>query len=397
MYYFVNLVDKIASLWDSCQLSLQVKVKAMLKFALKKGKYLTAGPLLALVLLGCSEPEVLKEQVARPMPVFQVSGSRVEERTFVGRAKAVREVNLAARVPGPLVKLPVNVGDTVTAGQVLAVIDQQDYETALKAAEGRLDQVQSEQEFAQREYQRAIDIKSNNPELISPSQMDMAQRNLKSANAALVQAKASVKQARDSLAYTEIKAPFDGQVTAVLAENFEEIAPKQVVVRVLDNSRIEMVVDIPEQLISSVNRVDNVQVRFDAFSNSVLSAEIKEVGAEADAITRTYPITLVMDQVSGVNILPGMAGRASGKVKKLNADEGALIPVKALGQNTDGSMFIWKVNPNGALQKMNLESASIDGKGVLIKGPIEAGDQIALAGIYQVKEGQIVKPYVAGE
>ena len=351
-------------------------------------------------LYGCSEAPEAVNTVARPMPVFEVSGSSVEQRTFTGRAKAVREANLAARIPGTLIKLPVKVGDMVKAGDVLTKIDPQDFTTALDAARGQLAQMKSEVEFAQREYQRILDIKKSNAKLISPSRFDLSQRNLKSAQAGLTQAKAAVKQASDNLQYTQLKAPFDGQVSAVLVENFEEVAPKQPLVRILDTSKIEMTIDIPEQLISSVPLVFGIEVTFDAFPKIKIPAQIKEVGSESDPITRTYPVTLVMNQLKENNtakILSGMAGRATGKVSHESKNNGFNIPVKALGQDSDGETFIWRVSAEGKLSKVTLDSVNIRGNGVLVKGDLKPGDLLALAGIHSINSSTLVKPFKAGQ
>ena len=80
--------------------------------------------------------------------------------------------------------------------------------------------------------------------------------------------------------------------------------------RILDDSRIEMVVNIPENLISFAQYVKKVFVSFDAFPEQELEATIKEIGTEASSTTRTFPVTLIMDhQPSEFKILPGMAGK----------------------------------------------------------------------------------------
>lgn len=351
------------------------------------------------VLFGCSQDTVEEKAVPRPMPVFEVSGNSVEQRTFTGRAKASREANLAARIPGTLIKLPVKVGNMVKAGDVLSEIDPQDFKTALESARGQLDQMESEVEFANREYQRILNIKKTNPQLVSPSRFDLSKRNLQSARAGLTQAKAAVKQANDNLRYTKLTAPFDGQVSAVLVENHEEVAPKQPMVRILDTSKIEMVIDIPEQLISSVPKVFDIKVTFDAFPTIQIPAQIKEVGSESDPVTRTYPITLEMDQLKtgATKILSGMAGRASGKVSHESKTKGFSIPVKALGQDSDGETFVWKVSAQGGLQKVTLHSVQIQGKGVLVKGELNPGDLLALAGIHSINQNTLVKPFAAGQ
>lgn len=355
------------------------------------------GILLLVPLYGCEQAIEISEPVARPIPVFEVSGDSTEQRTFTGRARAAREANLAARVPGTLIKLHVKVGDMIKAGDILTEIDPQDFRNGLNSARGNLAQVKSDLEFAQREFQRILGIKKTNPDLVSPSRFDLIQRNLRSAKAGLIQAESAVKQASDNLRYTKLKAPFDGQISTVLVENFEEVAPKQPLVRILDTAKIEMVIDIPEQLISSASSVFDIKVKFDAFSDLFIPASIKEISSEADPVSRTYPITLIMDQPKGATILSGMAGRASGKVSRETQEQGFTIPTKALGHDAQGQSFVWKVSNDGTLSKRILDSVLIRGNGVTVKGNVKPGDLLALAGIYSIDETTLVKPYKAGQ
>ena len=91
-------------------------------------------------------------------------------------------------------------------------------------------------------------------------------------------------------------------------ENFEDVQNKQAILRLLDDSKIEMIIDIPEHLIINAAYVKDAFVVFDAFPGREIAATIKEIGTEASSTTRTYPVTLIMDQPEDIRILPGMTG-----------------------------------------------------------------------------------------
>jgi len=75
------------------------------------------------LLPGC-KAETPKKEMIRPVRAIQISDpAEFTKRWFPGQAKATQEVDLSFRVAGPLVTLPVNVGDTVRKGQELAKID----------------------------------------------------------------------------------------------------------------------------------------------------------------------------------------------------------------------------------------------------------------------------------
>jgi len=76
-----------------------------------------------------------------------------------------------------------------------------------------------------------------------------------------------------------LHAPFAGVVSAVFAEVFEEL-PQQSVMRIIDPEKIEMIVNVPESLISLVPYAVDIKVTFDAFPGVQIPAEISEIGKE---------------------------------------------------------------------------------------------------------------------
>ena len=128
--------------------------------------------LVTLYLSACSQPEPQEKEIIRPVSLYKVKEDRHETREFSGRAKAVQEIDLAFRVPGSLLDFPVSVGDSLSAGQVIAAIDPETYENALALANARVAQVESELTYQKREYQRAQDIRSRNKQLISKEELD---------------------------------------------------------------------------------------------------------------------------------------------------------------------------------------------------------------------------------
>ena len=126
--------------------------------------------------------------------------------------------------------------------------------------------------------------------------IDRARQAQDSAAANITSLAASVDAAKDRLSYTYLKAPFDGNVVRIYVENFQDVTARQPVMRIVDDSRVEFVINIPESLISYVPDVTDVRVTFDPFPGREIPAAVKEIGTEASDSTRTYPVTLIMDQ-----------------------------------------------------------------------------------------------------
>ena len=352
----------------------------------------------AILLSGCQE-EVPVKEIIRPVKAVKVADADTFEGIkYNGIAQATKEVDLSFRVDGPMIARPVNVGDEVKEGQLVARIDPRDYEVRQRTAEGHLRNAIAVRKRAQADLDRLLRIKKQDPGAVSQTLIDKAQQNKDSAQAEIQSLKATVDRAKDDLEYTYLNAPFAGVITKTYMEAFEDVRRKQPVVRLLDPSKIEMWVNIPENLISLEPYVDKIWVRFDAL-NVEVPAEIKEVGREASQTTRTFPVNLIMDQPKDAKILPGMAGVAR---YTLNLPEDAkesqfLIPVTAVFTDPEKEKsYVWLIDESAmTITRHEITPGKLTGRGLKVKG-VEPGQWIAVAGVDLLREGQKVKILESG-
>lgn len=372
----------------------------MFKFKKVSIKYelITIFLLIAAILLlpGCSKEEAEEKQIIRPVRYFEIpSPGQFSQRNFPGRAKATQEIDLAFRVSGPLITRPVDVGDEVKAGDIVARIDPRDFQIAVNSAQGKLDNARAAAARAASEYKRELNIFKEDPGATSQTAVDRKKEARDKAQANIKSFAADLDGAKDQLSYTYLKAPFDGNVVKTYVENFENVQAKEPIVRILDDSSIEMEVNIPESLISIAPHVEDIKVVFDPFPDVELSAQIKEIGTEASATTRTYPVTLIMAQPENVKILPGMAGKASGTPPADLAKEslGIEIPVTAVFADIEsGSTLVWIINKdNLTVSKREVEVDQVGDRGIRIISGLNEGEFIASAGVNYLHEGQTVK------
>ncbi|MCZ6860476.1 MAG: efflux RND transporter periplasmic adaptor subunit [Alphaproteobacteria bacterium] len=347
-------------------------------------------------LSACDSEPVAKKENVRPVRAMQITdASAYHQRRFPGKAKAHKEVNLAFRVSGPLVARPVNVGTAVKAGTVVARIDPRDYEVRLRIVQGQLASTRSKLRFAESEYKRAIRIQKEDPGAISGSLIDRRRDSRDALRADLRAAKASVDSTKDDLRYTYLKAPFDGTIVATYVENFENVRAKQAVVRLLDKSQIEMVIDIPENLISNLNNVENVRAKFDAFPDRWIPAKIFEVGREASQTTRTFPVTLLMNQPAGITILPGMAGEATADPKRKSGVSKIVVEIpesSVISDKKSGDSYVWVIDRNTeTVARRKITMGRLSNRGIQVTKGLNVGEWVATAGASYLRDGQKVK------
>ncbi len=399
---------------------------------------------LAIPWAGCSKPPAKSDPI-RPVRAVKIGDvDALSGRSLPGRARPAQEVNLSFRVPGPLMQLPVSVGDQVKTGDILAQIDPTDFRVAVRDAEASLERAQRNLEAmqmarpeeirvaqeevnsrraslarAKADHDRSIELLEGNAIAqrefdVSLNLLRVAEANLEAAQQQLEQAQAgarledidaqkaeirsldaNLENAKNQLTYTTLKAPFDGTISATFVENFEKVQSGQLIVRLIDKTRIEFTVNIPESSISLVSFVRDITCIFDAFPDHPFSAAITEVGSEASQTTRTFPVTIVMSQQyadEGITILPGMAGRATGRIEIPEGSLQAGIEIPATALFVDGEQtFVWVVDEStNTVQRQAVTKGELTAHGVMVP-ELRPGQWIATAGVHSLTEGQQVR------
>ena len=372
-----------------------MKMKSLLRF-------LTPVLLSAALVAGCGQ-EPPKKEIVRFVRTMKIENpADVGTRSFPGRAKAVQEVNLSFRVSGPLVERPVDVGSKITKGDLVAKIDPRDFQVNLNDAQGKLAKAKSDMVRASKDYQRIVNIRKEDPGAASESMLDKAKDAMDSAKANVKSFTATVDAARDALNYTKLKAPFDGTIVSTYVENHQYVKAQQDIVRLIDNSKVEMIVNIPEGLISAAEYVTKVYVSFDTHPDTKIAATIKEVGTEASRSTRTYPVTLIMDQPDDFKILSGMAGNTVGVEGNFPGDMGKeyfeIPPSATFSDEGENKTWVWIVDEkNSTVSKREVKLGDLTDHGVKILSGINQGDLIVIAGVHYLKEGLKVRITQEGE
>jgi RND family efflux transporter MFP subunit len=351
-----------------------------------------AALLLAVTVGGCRDAPA-------PDPVRLVRAVRVAGpddtmlRSFPGLASATNEVNLSFRVGGPLIARPVEVGDEVEAGDLVARIDPRDFEVRLDGVRGQLERAVAARDFAQTEHDRIVRIMNEDPGATSEVALDTTLRELNVQKANVRSLEASVTAAEDQLRYTRLEAPFAGRIVATYVENFEEVLPKQAIVRIIDRARIDFDISVPESLIGYAPYVESMVIRFDAIPDREFPAQIRKIGEEATQATRTYPVTLVMDQPDDVAILAGMAGEASIRSRPPDLQAGISIPAAAaFSDGTSSDTYVWVCDPRtGTLSRRAIDARQFSSTGLRVASGLEPGEWVLVAGVHTAREGQKVR------
>lgn len=341
---------------------------------------LTSVLALVLTLTGCSEP--VTESVAPPLvtvKLYTVNGDEhANSRHFVGRIDAVSTVDLAFQVGGRVTELPVQQGEVIPAGGLLAELDPTDYQLALQQANVQLEQ-------ARRDLDRARPLREQG--ILTPSDFDQLQTSFDIANVAL-------QNARRNADYTQLVAPFDALVTRRLIERYSTVSAGTPILRVQNVSELRVHINVPEQIMRQVQDTNDYTVFVRLASNSMDQYPLayREHATEVDPLTQTYQVSFAMPRLPEVNLLPGMTVNVV-TVKSVAQDK-VLIPVSALDTSVPEQFSVWLYQPQGSVvEKVQVQVGTVREQQVEILAGLNRGDQIVSAGIYHLQQGQQVRPF----
>jgi len=344
----------------------------------------------------CSCQQEMEKTGIRPVRAMQIKKEEtIAGRTFPGRVRAVDRVNLSFRVDGPLIELPIQVGDAVNKGDLIAKIDPLDYSVELDNVTGRLETAKANLRFAESDYARAQRIREEDPGAISESSVDKKREERNRLQGEVRSLQAQVDAAQNALNYTEMRAPYDGTVVAKYVDNYEFVRAKEPVVRLLNTSKVEMVIDVPENMVIYLPYVTNLTVSIDAYPGRSFPATVKEIGTEASQITGTYPITLLIEQAVDAQILAGMSGEATAIAKNIEeiGQSGYLVPISALfSDKEEGISYVWIIDTDKqTVHRRQVEKGALNNKGILIEKGVKPGEWIAVSGVNFLHDGQEVR------
>ncbi len=340
----------------------------------------------SLILLGCEEPT--KPEVIRPVKFLKLEKAQgFGGNKYPGRAEASTELNLGFEVSGTIQRRPVDKGDFVKRRQLLAVLDLRDFSNEVKFAVAERDRNKAYRDRI------AKALESN----------AVSRQDLTDADARLAQSRAAVRIKQKAWEDAHIYAPFDGTVSWTYKEAGQRVQAKENVLRLLDITKVEFTVDIPEQIIPNIEYVKDITITFDAFPDRPIPARIKEIGTEASAGTRTYPVTLVFDQLQDIKILPGMAGVATGDPSDMpgrGSQEEFLLPVDAIFSPDGSAAKVWLLDEETMTVKSHeVTRGRLTARGQYVSG-LQPGMQVATHGANTLREGQkvtIAPPIRRGE
>jgi RND family efflux transporter MFP subunit len=265
-------------------------------------------------------------------------------RNFTGTMEANAQFTVSAKIDGRIDELKVDLGDTVSRGQLVAVLDGAEYQQSVAQAEAdkavaaaNLAEARSQLVIADRELQRLDSLTKKG--ISSASQRDTAKAeqlardaHVQVSQAQLARAEAELETARIRLAYTRIRASWQGeQESRVVAQRFldegEIVAANQPLLRIVDLDPIIAVFYVTERDYAQLALQQEVELLTDVYPGVVFEGHISRIAPVFDEGTRQARVEATVSNIDG-RLKPGMYVRAQVVLKTV--EKTTVVPEQAL-------------------------------------------------------------------
>lgn len=338
----------------------------------------------------CAKQEPVPEPVRAVRTMTVSTDSAGVSHEYAAEVRARTESRLGFRVGGKLVRRPVNLGDAVKPGQLLAQVDAQDLRLGQEAARAAMQAAQVNFEQARADFGRFKDLRDQG--FISAADLERRDTTLKAAQAQLAQARAQAGVQGNQAAYATLVADVAGVVTAVETEPGAVVAAGTPIVRVAHDGPRDVVFSVPEHQVGDLRRLVGkagaVSVALWGSTRGVVPATLREVAAAADPATRTF---LVKADIGDAAARLGQTATAS--IAQPRVAGITKLPLAAVIEQ-QGSPAVWVVDKGSmTVKRQPIQVGGAEGNAVVVTGGLAPGQLVVTAGVHVLTPGLKVKLY----
>ncbi len=345
-------------------------------------RFVTAATLgLILGLAGCVREPAARSGLgagvsdeATPVTLAPVTDTAVV-RPIIGTGVlgAKEEVPLGFKIGGVIARIPVDEGDEVRAGQLLAELEQPEIGAEVSKAEAG--EAQAERDFA-----RATALYRDSV---------IARDRFEAAGTGLEVARANLRIARFNERYAAIRAPASGTILRRLAEPGQQIGNGTAVLVLGAATRGSVVrVGLADRDMARIRLGDAAQVWFEAGSEGAVPARVARIAAAASPGTGVWLVELTLES-RGRGISSGLIGRV--EIRPRAATSTRVVPIAALVEGDGDSAIVYSVAA-GKAERHHVRIAFLDGERAAIASGLDGVTQVVTAGAGYLSEGARVVP-----
>jgi RND family efflux transporter MFP subunit len=332
----------------------------------------------AIILSGCGgTPPPAAPATVPALTTVMVHAERVPiERRLDGVIEAVNQGTVAAQTSGRVAAILYDVNDFVPAGAVIIRLRSTEQHAGLTAAQAALSEATAREAEAQTRYQRLADMYQR--KVVPKATLDEATANRDASVARLHAARAGLENAKEGVAYTEIRAPYAGVVTKRLVQVGETVSPGTPLMSGLSLQFLRVTVDVPQSIVAQVRRIRQAAVYIE---ERRIEATKVTIFPEASSPSSTFRARLELPE-NATDLYPGMfvkVGFVTGGAERL------LVPARAVVERSEVTA-VYVVGAGGRTSMRQVRLGDRFGDRIEVLSGVLAGDHVALDPLAAAKD-----------
>ena len=330
--------------------------------------------LLCFLLAGCNESST-EERVHSVLLTRPEKASTEQTQRFPGIVREASEINVGFKTPGQIRQIAVDEGDYVRKGQLIATLDDADYQLGVEALQVQYEQLSKEVKRLEQLYKgRSISV-----------------NDYEKAVAGLKQLGVQLQVNRNKLDYTRLYAPVGGYVRSVNFEESEMVDAGTPVISLLDVNGMEVEVDVPAAVYRASGNIDRISCRSVSQDGNRISIPMKMLSLtpKADA-TQLYRLRLGFDAAPGASLTAGMNVETEIRFAQTDSIPLFALPLRAVFQEEEGN-YVWAVGRDSIIYKVKVDVLEASPSGRVFVSGLQGDESVVRAGVHALQDGEKVR------
>jgi membrane fusion protein (multidrug efflux system) len=352
----------------------------------------------SLLVVACGQKGQMPTDNEYPVRTVEASSADIQT-TYPATIKGIQDVEIRPKVSGFITKLCVHEGQSVSAGQLLFVIDNSTYQAAVRQAQAAVNSARSQMNTAKLTFENNKKLFASN--VIGQYELQSAQDTYVTAQASVSQAKASLASAKEMLSFCYVKSPANGVIGTLPFKvgALVSASSAQPLTTVSNISTVEAYFSMTEKDILDLTKEDGnlaaaikrfPYVKFQLADGTMYNhpGRIVKVSGVIDATTGT--VQMIADFSNPDRMIK--SGAAGNIIIPHNASNAIIIPQSSTTE-VQNKIFVYVVGKDSKVKYTEITvDPQNDGENYVVTSGLHVGDRYVSQGLSSLSDGMLIKP-----
>lgn len=325
-------------------------------------------------------------------PVVTVGTSSADmQTTYPASIKGVQDVEIRPKVSGFLTQINVKEGQTVSAGQILFVIDNETYQAQVRQAQATVNAAQQQVNTTQLTYENAQQLHAN--KVIGDYEMQTSKNSYESAKAQLGQAQATLASAKEMLSYCFVKSPATGVIGTLPYKKGALVSGSNSLTTVSNNSSMDVYFSVTEKeamLLSQKGLSSLPAVQLQLADGTIYAHEgkVTKMSGVIDVATGSVQLIAAFPNPGKV-----LKSGATGNIIIPRSNSNAIVIPQACVSEVQNKKFVYTLGKDNKVKYTEIKvDPQNDGNNYVVTEGLKAGDKYVSNGITKLSDGMEIAP-----